>query len=426
MKIMTKWFRGILSDKNDEYVFRKYKLQESHFSFPKNGGLYIHVPFCTNMCPYCPYYKEPFEKTNAKNYKNALLKEIERYAPLLSQSHFSSLYFGGGTPTLILDDLFEIVECVKRQFRFHGHIGLETTPMDLTPQNLKKLKDLGVNLLSVGNQSFQDNFLKCIGRNYRHLDIHKNLEFLREYGFETVNFDMIFVYPSQTKEDIRKDIEIALSYQPDQITYYPLFTFPYTSIGNFRKLKQLQLPNIWKRKSMYYYIFEYLKGKGFSQTSVWSFNRKNTPVYSSVTRDFYLGFGPGAGSYTKELFYFNTFSVQEYVKNVEKGDFPVALKMDVSRHMAKLFWLYWRFYEAKILKQEYFALFDCDLKKDFPKILKLIKILGFVEKEDEFSITINKKGVHWIHLLQNYFALNYITSIWSAFQKTAYPEEVFL
>ena len=285
---------------------------------------------------------------------------------------------------------------------------------------------MGVTLLSIGIQSFHDEYLSCMGRNYRYADIKENLNRVRGYGFKTVNYDMIFVFPKQTTDDIKRDIDIAFSFNPDQITYYPLFTFPYTTIGKFKKLKQLKLPNIIKRRKMYYFLHAYLEKNGFSRTSVWSFNRKHTIPYSSVTRDFYIGLGPGAGSYTKEGFYFNTFSVKNYVKMLEKNILPLALKMDVSNRMAKLFWLYWRLYETKIPMKDYSDLFSSNLKNDFSGVLKLINLLGFIESNAGSCVSLNKRGSHWLHLVQNYFALNYVTDIWSAFKKDPYPESVVL
>jgi len=420
----TKIIRSLLSDKNDQYVFHKFDPVRDSFLFPKEGGLYIHVPFCKNMCPYCPYYKEHYEKSLASEYKKAILKEIEGYGRIASGSRFTSLYIGGGTPTLMVNDLPEIIAHVKKHLKFDGVIGLETTPRDLNSKTLAKLKDMEVNLLSIGVQSFQDSCLKSIGRQYRYSEVKENLALLKEYNFDTVNFDMIFILPDQTMDDLKSDLDTALSYNPQQITYYPLFTFPYTSVGEFRKLKRLKLPNIFKRRKMYYYIHRYLEEKGFNQTSVWSFNKSGTTPYSSVTRDFYLGLGPGAGSYTKEGFYFNTFSVKEYVRMIEEDQLPIALKMDVSDRMARLFWLYWRLYETKISYEEYDRLFNGKAEKDFSAILKTIKLFRFADKNDGFGYRLNKRGTHWIHLLQNYFALNYVTEIWSAFKNNPHPDKV--
>ena len=422
-RIITRTIRSLLSDKKDDYIFHKVDPNNQKIFFPQSSGLYIHVPFCTSMCPYCPYYKEYFDKDLAQRYKRALLKEIEQYGSRTDGVNFTSLYIGGGTPTLIIDDLAEIIVHIRKHLNFNGVIGLETTPKDLTHDNLKKLKEMGVNLLSLGVQSFNDECLKSIGRNYKYADIKENLDLLKQYFFDTVNFDMIFVLPEQSLDDIKNDLDVALSHNPHQITYYPLFTFPYTSIGKFKKLRGLKLPNVFKRRKMYYFIHQYLEKKGFKRTSVWSFNKGKMTPYSSVTRDFYLGLGPGAGSYTKEGFYFNTFSVREYVRMIEEENrLPLALKMNVSERMAKLFWLYWRLYETKISDTDYRKLFKKNLKSDFSYVLKALRWLGFTERDDDSRL--NTRGTHWIHLMQNYFALNYVTEVWIAFKKNPHPESV--
>jgi oxygen-independent coproporphyrinogen-3 oxidase len=425
-RLFTSWIRKVLSDKNDNYVFTPFDQARHRMVFPAHGGLYVHVPFCENFCPYCPYYKEPFEQSAVKSYKRALLDEIAFYGERFSGTRFTSLYFGGGTPTLIINDLFDIVRHLKKHLSFQGPIALETTPTELTPQTVTQLKQLGVNLLSVGVQSFNDKHLQGIGRHYRVKDIQDPLKRVMASGFDTVNLDMIFVFPGQTLFDLRRDMDAALEFNPDQITYYPLFTFPYTAVGAFKALNALKLPRLWTRRKMYYFLHRYLQAKGFRRSSVWSFNRPSAPAYSSVTRDFYLGLGPGAGSYTREGFYFNTFSVEDYARKIAQDQPALALKMPVSSRMAKLFWLYWRLYETEIPLKEYERLFHSSLKTDFPYVPGLLRWLGFSETHAQDRIRLNARGTHWIHVLQNHFALNYVSDIWTAFQKEPFPQRVAL
>ncbi|HPN56206.1 MAG TPA: radical SAM protein [Candidatus Omnitrophota bacterium] len=423
--VLTKSLRSYLSGRDSQYVFQKFDPAVDAFSFPPRGGLYLHIPFCKNLCPYCPYFKIPYEAEKARQYKEAVRKEIRMYGRMLPGARFTSLYVGGGTPTLMIDELFEIIGELRNNFNFDGPIGLETSPGDITETNLAKLRALGVNLLSVGVQSFQDRFLRSIGRNYGGEEIARALGALKKFKFDTVNFDLIFVLPRQTMRALEDDIRKALGFRPDQITYYPLFTFPYTSIGEYRKLKGLKLPNVFKRRAMYYRIYDVLSREGYAPTSVWSFNRKGTVPYSSVTRDFFLGLGAGAGTYTREGFYFNIFSVEHYnaFLNQEKR-LPLALKMNVSERMAKLFWLYWRFYETKVPFEDYRRLFGRDLEEDFAAVFKVVKLLSLADDQKGPVLRLNKAGSHWIHLLQNYFALNYVSKIWKICKDNPLPQQI--
>jgi len=176
---------------------------------------------------------------------------------------------------------------------------------------------------------------------------------------------------------------------------------------------------------MYYRIYDVLSREGYAPTSVWSFNRKGTVPYSSVTRDFFLGLGAGAGTYTREGFYFNIFSVEHYnaFLNQEKR-LPLALKMNVSERMAKLFWLYWRFYETKVPFEDYRRLFGRDLEEDFAAVFKVVKLLSLADDQKGPVLRLNKAGSHWIHLLQNYFALNYVSKIWKICKDNPLPQQI--
>ncbi len=189
--------------------------------------------------------------------------------------------------------------------------------------------------------------------------------------------------------------------------------------------RALKMPPIKQRKEMYYMINDFFKEQSYYQSSVWGFNKEKNDAYSSVTRDYYIGLGAGAASYTGEGFYFNTFSVKEYIESVKKK-LPIALKMKVSEKMRKLFWLYWRFYETNIPFEAYKQEFQRDIRKDLWFILNLITYLNWVDKKSGAEFILNKKGTHWIHLIQNHYALNYVNKIWPICQKTPWPRKIVL
>jgi oxygen-independent coproporphyrinogen-3 oxidase len=163
------------------------------------------------------------------------------------------------------------------------------------------------------------------------------------HWFKNCNVDLMFALPGQEETDILNDIDMALQFGASQVTVYPLFTFPYTSAGNYLKLKQVKMPSFWKRRRQYFAIYNYLESSRFQRTSVWSFKRSETSRYSSVTRNGYVGFGTGSGSHYTNGFYLNTFSVPAYINRVNNGQFPTALKFELTENLNNLFWLYWPF-----------------------------------------------------------------------------------
>jgi len=420
---VSRFIRNILSEKNDNYTFFPFTNQDLYI--PDKIGLYIHIPFCKSMCPYCPYYKVFYDKKLADKFSSALIKEIDGYNEETGKMDITSIYIGGGTPTLLIYDLKSIINKIRASYNVAQETAIETTPSDVSEDKVKILKEVGVNYISLGVQSFQQKYLSLIGRNYDANRALSAVRMIKKYQFDTFNIDLIFAFPLEDLSELVKDLQTAVSFSPDQITCYPLFTFPYSTIGKYRKIKKLKMPSYRKRKKMYYLIHDFFEEKGYWRSSVWSFNREKTKPYSSVTRDYYIGFGPSAGSYTGKGFYFNTFSVSEYIKTVSQRK-PIALEMRVSNRMEKLFWFYWRLYETVIPKKGYKKMFGKDIHSDFGKILSIIKTLGFIQSEDDETITLNKRGCLWLHLAQNYAALNYVSRIWSVAQKATWPEKITL
>jgi oxygen-independent coproporphyrinogen-3 oxidase len=421
IKFFTELSRNFFVGKEQDFSFKK--IQGSNFNIPKikKCGLYIHVPFCKSICPYCPYNKILYKTKLAQAYVQALCKEIKLYSDLLGPIEISSIYIGGGTPTTIINDLEKILNLIKEKFNLTGDIGIETSVADITCDNIKIFKSCGVNLLSIGVQSFNDKFLKFLGRNYCAKDISTAIKFAKEGYFKTVNIDLMFALENQNINDICYDLEKAISSGVDQITTYPLFTFPYTSVGKFLNLKSLKMPNLFMRKKMYFYIYDFMLNNKFSPVSVWGFKKGDVPRYSSVTRDFYIGLGAGAASSFPEIFYFNTFSVPEYNKCLMDNNLPYALYMPVSFNLSRYYWWYWRLYETCFFEKDFYEIFGNDKKAQY--FLKFFYLMRWCEKNCD-TIKLTREGAFWVHLIQNYFILNYINKVWSIAMNAPWPEYI--
>ena len=421
---MLTLLRHMLTDPADDFTFRRYNPQDQ-ITLRSGTGLYIHIPFCTHFCPYCPYLKIRYSKATALAYKEALIREIRLYHDLFGRAGFSSLYIGGGTPTLMLDELEEVLEHLHRSFNIKGDLAIETNPNDVNRGVVTKLGSLGFNLVSLGIQSFDDRYLRQIGRDYDAPVAVKALETVGAGDFDTVNVDLMFVIDHQTVDDVINDLAVAVDHHMDQVTCYPLFTFPYSEVGRLKQLKRLRLPDRHLRKKMYYVMNDFMAEHGYTRTNVWSFSRDHRPAFSSVTRDYFLGLGAGAGSYNGNRFFFNTFSVPHYIRNVRRS-LPIAVSMTVSRRLEKLFWLYWRLYETSVPKTAYRDMFGEALEQDFGNLLRVIRMLQFVEAEDDDTIRLNTRGAHRIHLLQNHYALNYVDKLWRVLKVQPFPEKIAL
>lgn len=385
-------------------------------------GLYIHIPFCKNLCPYCPYNKIRYEQRLAEPYLQALLEEVEQYYNRIGRAEITSIYIGGGTPTNLINELGVVLDRIRKRFYLTGDICVETNPEDINGENVDKLLQFGVSLVSIGGQSFNNRHLELLGRSYDAAVLERSLELILDAGFKSVNLDLMFALPGQTAAEVEQDLNRALLSGVNQITAYPLFSFPYSPVGRYRKLKKVKMPNLAVRRKMYRTIHNFFLGHGFQRVSVWGFLQGATPRYSSVTRERYIGLGAGAGSHVPGLFYLNTFSVDRYINICGTGKLPVALSMDFTKKMGLYYWLYWRLYDTYLPKKKLFTLFGED-NRELQVLLRLLSAFRMAtDKGDE--IALNERGSFWLHLLQNYFVLPYINRIWSVAQENPYPEEI--
>lgn len=413
--------RDFLVGEHGTFVFEpRHTLQLPDVSATE---LYLHIPFCRSLCPYCPYNRVLYDESQAAPYARAIHQEIERYHALLGDIEIGSIYIGGGTPTTMLAELGPILDHLHRRYSVTGAIAIETIPTDLDDATLATLRSLGVRLLSIGVQSFDDHYLKLIGRRYRARDLPGAIARAVAAGFDTVNLDLMFALPGQTTAEAVADLDTALELGVDQVTLYPLFTFPYTAVGGVLRLQHVGFPKLRNRRGMYRALHDHALAHGMDRVSVWGFKKLDTARFSSVTRDHYIGIGAGAGTCLPGIFYFNTFSVPDYINSCAAHILPVALQLQMSTAMQRYYWLYWRLYETRVSKAELAQQFRHDHSLDW--LLWCALHLHLLSDEgDQYVLT--ERGAFWIHLLQNYYVLNYIDKVWTRSMRDAWPGRIEL
>jgi oxygen-independent coproporphyrinogen-3 oxidase len=385
-------------------------------------SLYLHVPFCRNCCPYCPYTKVPYRPELVEPYEQAALLEVDRWADAVGPAEITSVYLGGGTPTLALDTVARVLARLRERFRLTGGVCIETNPGDVNEQVVGKLHECGVELVSLGVQSFLPQNLETIGRRYQPAIAEKALSLLASSDFASVNADIMFALPGQTTADLLGDLDRAAALGADQVTTYPLFTFPYTPVGEYMHLKGVRMPDLATRHEQYDAITRWAAANGFERVSVWGFKRGKAPRYSSVTRDGYIGIGPGSGSHLPDGFTLNTFDLAEWERALADGRSPIALRMPFEAQMSGWWWLYWRFYDTRIPV----ATLDKALGADAAKAkrwLSAMKTAGLAHRENG-TLELTDSGTFWLHLAQNHFALSYVNALWTAAREEAWPGSV--
>jgi oxygen-independent coproporphyrinogen-3 oxidase len=391
-------------------------------------GLYLHVPFCKSLCPYCPYNRVKYNSALFTIYTSAVKQEIDLYASRMQNQAFSSLYIGGGTPTLNLSGLLSIIEYLKNRIGDVKGICVELHPGHMDVECLSALQDAGVSKVSIGVESTSDKYLRRIQRSHDRETAIAAVERVLRMGFESINVDLMFALPGQTLAEWQIDVKTIVGLGVDQLSTYPLFTFPHAENENGKKgaLRKTIRPPHHTIKSMLTFSDKYCELQGLKRCAVWSWLKPCKSKFSSVTRHHYIGFGPGAASFTGSGFHVNTFDVKSYASKLPR-ERPIAAAMPVDLRLEKTYWLYWRIYELKISNRDFQKLFGAGetLEKNFGNLLRVLVLMKLLEKQDD-GYRVTKTGAYWIHRLQNAYSLNYINRLWGACRREAWPEEIIL
>jgi oxygen-independent coproporphyrinogen-3 oxidase len=323
---------------------------------------------------------------------------------------------------LALDSIARVLMNVRKRFRLTGDICIETNPADVSDEIVARLHDMGIALVSLGVESFRPENLAMLGRDYEPAVAERALTLLAESNFASVNVDIMFALPRQTVANVTADLERPAQLGADQITTYPLFTFPYTSVGRYLRLKAVRMPNLRMRRAHYRAISIWCAEHGFERVSVWGFKRGTVPRYSSVTRDGYIGIGPGAGSHLPDGFVLNTFDLPSWMLATRSGPKSIALRIPFAAEMSGWWWLYWRLYDTRIPLDQ----IDISLGRDALKArrwLRAIELAGLAIRNGRW-LELTEAGAFWLHLAQNHFALDYVNTIWTKARQEPWPKAV--
>ena len=415
--MLTNLLRIILSRSFKPFVFEGGVEHDIDYNV-ENPGIYVHIPFCKTICSFCPYNKETYKDGTAKRYINALIKEIRQSRANASGDlkEVYSIYFGGGSPALLVEYLGLIILEIKNMYKIKGSIGVELHPRDITESTVSKLREYGVDMVSIGIQSFQRKCLMVLGR--EETDMKTRFNMLKNAGFKAIDVDLIFGIPGQNIEDLKKDFITAVKYGATQISTYPFIDFSYAN--NLHKPLGRR-----EKREMLKGLLEVSSDMGYVRTSVWTFAKTGTPKYSSVTRENFIGFGPSATTLLKKVFKINTFSVEEYIKCVHEGKSLTALSLEFTERTRALYWLFWSSYCLDINNDSFRSLFGKDVEDLFGLELLAASKLGYLSKTRS-GYTLTEKGAYLFHLIEQVYTHQYIDKTWSIAGKHPWPEKIVL
>lgn len=312
------------------------KLEKEHnFTGRPELGIYIHIPFCIQKCLYCDFISFPNKLELQEKYVDKLIEEIEQEKELFSKYNVTTIYIGGGTPSAIESKYIrKLLEKVKKNINSKWtedskwakdetekiEVTIEVNPGTVTRQKLLEYKQAGVNRLSIGLQSTNNELLKEIGRIHTYEDFVHTYELAIEIGFQNINVDLMIGLPNQTIHDIKGSLQKIIHNQPQKpqhISVYSLIVEPETPMEKLIEKGNLTLPTDEEERKQYQYVKNMLELEGYKHYEISNFaingkqSQHNTNCWKQKE---YIGFGVAAHSYIDRKRFSNTENLEEYLK----------------------------------------------------------------------------------------------------------------
>lgn len=289
-------------------------------------GLYLHIPFCARKCHYCDFNSGPAGSALREQYIEALLNEI-RSSPWGGYQALT-LFLGGGTPSeLSTSQLEDLLTALRTSFQFRddAECTIECNPGSVDRESFERMRQLGLNRISLGVQSFNDQRLQELGRIHSSAEAHQAYLDARAAGFENISLDLIFSLPDQILAEWEADLEKALEMEPDHLSLYHLTLEPGTDFWNWRN--RLCLPDEETGAAMYERAIELCEQSGFEQYEISNFARpgfrsRHNQLYWSNRP--YLGFGVSAASYYAGVRWSNTANWSRYIEGSRTDSIPLS------------------------------------------------------------------------------------------------------
>ena len=366
-------------------------------------ALYFHIPYCVRKCRYCDFCSIPADETTAL-YADALMEEIRMRAEQYPNETVSTVFFGGGTPTILpADDLSRVLERADSAFPFAegAEISVECNPGTVTGESLKKLRLAGFNRLSIGLQSMDDTLLKRIGR------IHDREAFLRTFseardaGFQNISVDLMHGLPGQSMEQYLSSVEAVCDLGPEHISSYSLILEEGTLLFDDVKSGREILPDDDAVADMQDAGIDLLEKRGYHRYEISNFARDGFSCRHNLTywnNGAYLGFGPASHSSMPEgrrwYRFADTENISKYLKLIRNGKIP-----ETERFLISLFEQMFETVMLGLRKTDgidtrlFYERFGCDIRETYSEAVERTRSRGLLDESDPGFLRLNRRGL---------------------------------
>jgi oxygen-independent coproporphyrinogen-3 oxidase len=291
------------------------------------AGLYFHIPFCHQACHYCDFHFSTVTR-DTDNMVRAMLNELELRNAYFNDEGISTIYFGGGTPSLLsAEQLRQLLEFSARLFKVEqdAEVTLETNPEDITEENLLQWKTMGINRLSIGIQSFRDEDLQYMNRNHSARQSLEVVQLARQFSFDNLTIDLIYGTPTMNDEDWEFNLDVLRSLDLPHFSAYSLTVEPRTALAKLVQSRTYLAPEEDQSARQFFRLMEWAKEFGYEHYEISNFakpgrySRHNTAYWNGVN---YLGIGPSAHSFNGAIRHWNIRNNQEYIRSVLNDKLP--------------------------------------------------------------------------------------------------------
>lgn len=291
------------------------------------AGIYLHIPFCRSWCSYCDFYSIT-ENNDTEPFVQAIIKEASLQAGYLDGEVAETVYFGGGTPSLLTaGQVQKIIVSLRENYKFSDdpEITMEVNPDDISEGSFRSLADAGVNRISLGVQSWNDRRLKFLGRRHNAAQSEQALRSAFKEGFVNVSADLIYGIPGMTADDLRADLEKTLSFPVTHISAYHLTIESGTKLGRLKKDGRLTEADEEASNTMFSLLSALCREAGFIHYEISNFakegfiSRHNSSYWKQIP---YLGLGPSAHSFNRASRQWNVSDLKKYLRSVGSGIVP--------------------------------------------------------------------------------------------------------
>lgn len=384
----------------------------------KNLELYVHIPFCIKKCKYCDFLSFPMDEHTQIEYADALIREIVSRGSMMPDYEVSTIYIGGGTPSWLDENkMLHILDTIYKSFTVSSkaEISIECNPGTVTRGKLEKYRKAGINRLSIGLQSADDEELKILGRMHNFQQFLKTYEYARNVGFENVNVDLMSGIPYQTVEKFSKTLQTVIRLKPEHISAYSLIIekgTPFYDCYKFDLVKQeagMQTEFLPSEDEVYQilkFTQQCLKESGYKQYEISNFAREGYECKHNIgywRRENYLGLGLGAASLIENIRFNNTRKLYDYLSNpCENPLDPVELSR--KEQMEEFMFLGLRMNEG-ISRNSFFDSFGVSVEAIYQNSLDYLKKEGLIQALGG-NVFLTEKGMDLGNYVMSQFLLD--------------------